>query len=66
LSETGSTIELQVGEKDAFVTVKAEIPMSRDWQIVNTGIKDVPSGIHNIGLFLRDLGKVEIDWVRFK
>jgi hypothetical protein len=66
LSETGSTIELQVGEKDALVTVKSEIPMSKDWQIVNTGIKDVPPGIHNIGVFLRDLGRVEIDWVRFK
>ena len=66
LSETGSTIELQVGEINAFVTLKVEIPMGRDWQIVNTDIKDVPPGIHNISLILKKPEKVEIDWIRFE
>jgi hypothetical protein len=65
-SETGSTIELQIGEKDSFLTVKVEIPMSKDWRIVNTRIKDIPSGIHHIGVINRDSNRVEIDWISFQ
>ena len=66
LSEIGSTIELQVGEKNALFKVKAKIPISKDWHIVKTALKDVPHGIHNIGLILKDSNKVEIDWIRFQ
>jgi hypothetical protein len=66
MSEAGSTIELQVGEGNEFVTVKVEIPMGEGWQIVNTDVRDVPPGIHNIGVILRDSDRVEIDWIRFQ
>ena len=38
----------------------------KDWKIVNTGIKDMPPGIHTIKVMLRGSGKVEIDWIRFQ
>jgi hypothetical protein len=66
LSETGSTLELQIGEKNAFTTLKVEIPMSKDWQIATANAEDVPPGIHNIGVILRSSDRVEIDWVRFQ
>ncbi|MGD8777926.1 MAG: family 43 glycosylhydrolase [Ignavibacteria bacterium] len=66
LSETGSTIEIHIGKKNTFDAVKVEIPVSKNWEIVNVDIKNMPGGIQNITLFLRDSGSVGIDWLLFE
>jgi hypothetical protein len=65
-SETGSTLELNIGRKNEFDGMQVKIPDSNDWQIVHMKIDRLPSGIQDVRLVLRDSGPVEIDWIRFE
>ena len=66
MSETGSSLALRVGKGNASVELKADIPKSAEWRVVTADVKKAPSGIQNIELFLKDSGRVEIDWIRFE
>lgn len=63
LSEKGGTIELTTGNGN---TITIEIPSSREWQIVTKDLSNMPSGIQNIHIRLKDGGQVQIDWIRFE
>ncbi|MBN1570821.1 MAG: family 43 glycosylhydrolase [Acidobacteria bacterium] len=66
MSESGGSIGLRVRKGKASREIKANIPKGIDWQVVKADFRNAPSGIQDIELFLRDSGRVEIDWIQFE
>jgi hypothetical protein len=66
MSESGSSVALRVRKGDAMEEIKVGIPKGPEWQVLKADINSALSGIQDIELFLRDSGRVEIDWIQFE
>jgi hypothetical protein len=66
VSSTGATIEIHLDKADGPLLAKVEIGKDADWNVVNSKLADVPSGIHDLVVTLNDKDNVEIDWISFE
>jgi hypothetical protein len=66
VSSTGGTIEIRLDKPDGPLLAKVEIGKGADWNVVNSKLADVPSGIHDLVVALNDKNNVEIDWISFE
>lgn len=65
-SETGGVLEIRIDRVDGPVVARVDIAENTDWRVMNSAVKKVPSGIHNLFVTLNEAKKVEIDWICFK
>jgi len=66
LSKTGGTLQLHLKKTDGPLIAEVEIPKGTEWNIVNSELKEIPVGIHNLVMLLKDNSNVEVDWVSFE
>lgn len=65
-SESGSALVLRVGNKKKSTEIKVPVPQNAGWQVITANVSNIPSGIQNIELLLKDPGRVEVDWIQFQ
>jgi len=65
-SETGATIETRLDKVDGPLIARVKIPKADEWQTINSRLSEVPVGIHNLVVSLRNDGDIEIDWVSLR
>ena len=65
-SKTGGVVEIRVDANDGPVVAEVNIANNPEWNVVNSAIKESPSGVHDLIVTLKDAKNVEIDWVKFE
>jgi hypothetical protein len=65
LSGIGGVIEIRIGGADGTAIARICIVKNRSWNIVDSALLEVPSGIQDVVVIACE-GSAEIDWVRFK
>ncbi len=65
-SHTGGSIEIRVDKIDGPLAARVKIPENTDWGIVSSKLSNIPSGIHDLVVILKDTKSVEIDWIKFE
>ena len=43
-----------------------EVPVSDEWNIINSSLLKFQPGIHNLIVLLKDNANVEVDWISFE
>jgi hypothetical protein len=66
VSSTGGTIDIRLDKPDGPLHAKVEIGKGADWNVVNSKLANVPSGVHDLIVTLNDNNNVEIDWICFE
>ena len=66
VSSTGGIIEIHLDKADGPLLAKVEIGKGADWNVVNSKLANVPSGVHDLIVTLNDKNNVEIDWISFE
>jgi len=65
-SDRGGIAELRLGSTQGSLIARVDIPGQPGWTIVDSGLRDIPSGIHHLVTTLVEGDGVEIDWLRFQ
>ena len=68
-SITGGTLQLHLNKTDGPLIADIEITKDSNWNIVKSALKEIPSGIYNLVLLIKDNNpprSIEIDWVSFE
>lgn len=65
-SLTGARLEIRVDETDGPLVAHVEIPENTNWDVVSSTLSEIPSGIHDLVVMLKDAKNVEIDWIKFE
>jgi hypothetical protein len=65
-SATGGALQLRLDNVDGPVIAEVTIPQRNGWNIVNSPLSKLPSGIHNLFVLLKETHSVEMDWIRFE
>jgi hypothetical protein len=64
-SLTGATLEIRLDKVDGPALSEVKIPVTKDWNTINSPVKKYQKGIHNLIVNLKEGSQVEIDWVQF-
>jgi len=65
-SETGGAIDILIDKADGPPVAHIKIAKDTDWELLNSVLSEIPSGIHNLIILQNDQSNIEIDWVRFE
>jgi len=65
-STTGGTLEIRLDKTDSPVVANVKIPKSSGWQNIESTIKAIKSGSHNLVVSFKGSGSLEVDWIKFK
>lgn len=65
-SESGGVLEIRIDKVDGPIVAKVEITQNINWNITNSTLSEIPSGIHNLYIVLKGEKPVEIDWISFE
>jgi len=65
-SETGGAIDILIDKVDGPPVAHIKIAKNTDWELLNSVLSEIPSGIHNLIILQNDQSNIEIDWVRFE
>ncbi len=63
---SGGMMEIRLDKGDSPVVASVKIPKGSGWQTVESTVKTIKSGNHNLFVSLKGRGSVEVDWVKFK
>jgi hypothetical protein len=66
VSSTGGTIEIHLDKADGPLLAKVEIGKGTDWNVFNSKLGIVPSGVHDLIVTLNEKNNIEIDWISFE
>lgn len=66
LSQTGGVIDIRIDKIDGPLAAQVDIPGNTDWSVVSSKLLEIPSGIHDLFVMLKDAKSVEIDWIKFE
>ena len=66
VSSTGGSVEIRLDAMNGPVLAEIEIGKGSEWNIANSKLARVPSGVHDLILTLSEQNAVELDWVRFE
>jgi hypothetical protein len=66
LSQTGCVVDIRMDKMDGPLAVQVDIPKNTDWTVVSSKLLEIPSGIHDVFVMLKDAKSVEIDWIKFE
>ena len=65
-SQTGARLEIRLDKSGGPLAAQVNIPKNAEWSIVNSGLSESSSGIHDLVVILKDTKPVEIDWIKFE
>jgi len=65
-SLSGGTLEIRLDKTDSPVVASIKIPKGSGWQIIESDVKTIKSGNHNLVVSFKGSGSVELDWIKFK
>ena len=65
-SATGGSIDIRLDKVDGFLLAQVEVGKATDWDVINSKLVNVPSGVHNLFVTLNEGGDVELDWISFE
>jgi hypothetical protein len=65
-STTGGTLEIRLDKADSSLIANVKIPKGSGWQNIESTIKAIKSGNHNLVVSFKGSGSVEVDWIKFK
>jgi hypothetical protein len=65
-SKTGGVLQVRLDNENGPLLAQVEIGKSIDWNVMNSKLAKVPSGIHNLVVVLNGKDAVEIDWISFE
>ena len=66
VSSTGGVIEIRLDKPDGPVVAEVETGKGADWNVANSKLIDVPSGLHDLVVSAKDKNDVELDWISFE
>lgn len=66
LAETEGVIEIRTTKIDGPLIAKVEIGRTTDWKLVNSKLRQIPSGIQDLFIVLKEGKEVNIDWISFQ
>ncbi len=66
VSETGGTLQVRTGSTDGKLIAEIIIPQSSEWKTVKGTVLNLPKGIQNIFVMLKDEKQVAVDWIKFE
>lgn len=66
VSETGGTLQVRTGSTDGKLIAEIMIPQSNEWKTVKGTVLNLPKGIQNIFVMLKDEKQVAVDWIKFE
>ena len=65
-SKNGSVLEIHIGKPGGFIQIDVDVPKSEEWKVISADVQNVPSGVQNVGIILREKEPIEIDWMQFE
>jgi hypothetical protein len=65
-SKTGGTLQIFLDKVTGPVIGQIEVPVSDEWNIINSSLLKFQPGIHNLIVLLKDNANVEVDWISFE
>jgi len=63
---TGGILQLHTDGLNGPLVAEMKIPASKDWLITKATLLKLKSGVHNIVVVLKGIGRVEVDWISFE
>ncbi len=64
-SRAGGTLQIRLNKADGPLLSEVKIPEGTEWKTVDSPVSEIPPGIYNLVVLLKDNKPVEIDWIRF-
>jgi hypothetical protein len=65
-SETGGVIDILIDKVDGSSVAHIKIAKNTNWDLYNSVLSEIPSGIHDLIILMNEHGNIEIDWIRFE
>ncbi len=64
-SPTGATLEVIMTNSRETKRFTVEVPAGDSWEMVETPVEDLPTGIQHVKVVLNSEGEAHIDWIQF-
>jgi len=64
-SPTGATLEVIMTNSRETKRFTVEVPAGDSWEMIETPVEDLPTGIQHVKVVLNSEGEAHIDWVQF-
>jgi hypothetical protein len=65
-SSSGGLIEIRLDKIDGPLAAKIEIDKTTGWKVINSTLANIPSGVHNLVVVLKENSNIELDWICFE
>ncbi|MBN2349150.1 MAG: family 43 glycosylhydrolase [Bacteroidales bacterium] len=65
-SLSGSIVEIRLDQLNGPMLARLDIGKSKEWEVVNSALLDIPEGIHNLVFLLNGTNTIDIDWIKFE
>jgi hypothetical protein len=65
-SKKGGTLQLRLEKVDGPIISEVKIPISTEWNIVNSPLLEFEPGVQKLIVLLKDNNNIEIDWISFE
>jgi len=65
-SGAGGTLQVRLKGANGPVIAEIKVPKSNKWAEIETSVRTIETGIHDLYVSLKGNNKVEVDWIRFK
>ena len=65
-SKTGGVLQVRLDNGSGPLLAQVEIGKSTDWNVANSKLTKVPSGVHNLVVVLNGEDIIEVDWISFE
>ena len=66
LSKAGGSLQLHSNRIDGPIVAEIKIPKDNYWKMINTRVKKLQPGVHNLFVVSRDNNRTEVDWIKFQ
>jgi len=66
LSQSDGILEIRLDKPDSPVVANVKVTKGSGWQNIESSVKSIKSGNHNLFVSLKGSGSVEVDWIMFK
>jgi len=65
-SQSDGILEIRLDKVDNPVIASVKVTKGAGWQDIESAVKSIKSGNHNLFVSLNGSGNVEVDWIKFK
>jgi hypothetical protein len=66
LSKAGGSLQIHSNSIDGPIVAEIKIPKDNYWKMINTRVKRLQPGVHNLFVVSKDNNRTEIDWMKFQ